>query len=64
MGHRGGVRAGKRAAAVAVAAAAAGVLLGYWSGAGPGVLAALAGLIPAVIWHTQSDPAGRQRHRP
>jgi hypothetical protein len=49
MRHRGGVRLDKRAAALAAVAVAAGVVLGYWSGAVPGVAAALAGLIPAVV---------------
>jgi tetratricopeptide (TPR) repeat protein len=49
MVHGGGVRLDKRAAAVAAAGVAAGVVLGYWSGAVPGVLAVLAGLISAAV---------------
>src|SRR5450755_1333570 len=49
MGHGGVVRLDKRAAVVAAAGVAAGVLLGYWSGAVPGVLAVLAGLVSAAV---------------
>jgi len=62
MRHRDGVRLDKRAAMIAAAAVAVGVVLGYWSSAGFGVLAALAGLIPAVVWQVaaglQGGPVG------
>lgn len=61
--HRGGVRLDKRAAVVAAAAVAVGVGLGYWSGAVPGVLAALAGLIPAVIWQVAVNRQGTADER-
>jgi hypothetical protein len=47
----------------AAAAVAAGAVLGYWSGAGPGVLAALAGLIPAVVWQVAVNRQGTAGER-
>jgi len=56
--HRGGVKPDKRAVAVAGAAVAAGVVLGYWSGAVPGVLAGLASLVPAMAWQVAVNRQG------
>jgi len=62
MRHRDGVRLDKRAAMIAAAAVAVGVVLGYWSSAGSGVLAALAGLIPAVVWQVAAGLQGDLMH--
>ncbi|MGO9296536.1 MAG: tetratricopeptide repeat protein, partial [Streptosporangiaceae bacterium] len=40
---------------IAAAAVAAGVLLGVLAGGLPGVLAAMAGLIPAILWQAATD---------
>jgi tetratricopeptide (TPR) repeat protein len=48
---------------IGAAAVAAAVVLGALSGAGPGVLAALAGLVSAALWQVASGRRARDRAR-
>jgi hypothetical protein len=48
---------------IAAAAVAVGVVLGYWSSAGSGLLAALAGLLPPVVWQVAAGLGGSDARR-
>src|SRR5580658_7509502 len=55
------VRLDKRTYVLAGITVAAAVTLGYWAGAWAGVLAAFAGLIPAIFWEAAKDQREKAR---